>query len=181
MSDRYSGRLGLPGSAPRSSGRTPTSASSTGQVRVDGAVQVAAGQRGPLGVDELPQVRCGLGDEGSAGSAEQQGAHPLGPGQRHLDGNARAEGGADHVTALNAEGGQRVDHVIRGGEGAARTCGGLAETAKVQPDSIAFRRERRPLRVPHPAIGDAGVEEDDGQVSVRAGTVVRNTGGRAEG
>lgn len=112
------------------------------------------------------------------GGAEQQRVHLAGPGQRHLDGNAGTEGGADKVTAPDAECGQHVDHVIHRAKRAVRTVGGLTESAKVQPDGIAFGGERRPLRVPHPAIGDAGMDEDDGQVISWACTVIGNTGGR---
>jgi hypothetical protein len=83
------------------------------------------------------------------------------------------------VTAVDADFGQRVEHVIDRGEHAAwRRCG-LTESAEVQPDYIAFDGECRSDRVPHPAIGDAGMEKDDRQVTTRACTVVGDTGGRS--
>jgi hypothetical protein len=83
------------------------------------------------------------------------------------------------VTAVDADFGQRVEHVIDRGEHAARPRCRLTESAEVQPDYIAFDGECRPERVPHPAIGDASMEKDDRQVTARARTVVGNTGGRS--
>ena len=65
------------------------------------------------------------------------------------------------MTAIDAELGQRVKHVIDGGEHAARPRRGLTESAEVQPDDIAFDGECRPEWIPHPAIGNAGMEKDD--------------------
>jgi hypothetical protein len=83
------------------------------------------------------------------------------------------------VTAVDADFGQRVEHVIDGGEFAARPRCGLPESAEVQPDDIAFDGKCRPERVPHPAIGEAGMEQDDGQPTARARSVVADTGGRS--
>jgi hypothetical protein len=68
------------------------------------------------------------------------------------------------VTAVDADFGQRVEQVIDRAKHAARPRCGLTESAKVQPDDIAFDGECRPDRVPHPAIGDAGMEQNDRQV-----------------
>jgi hypothetical protein len=83
------------------------------------------------------------------------------------------------VTAVDADFGQRVEHVIDRGEYAARPHCGLPESAEVQPDYIAFGGECRSDRAPHPPIGDAGMEKDDRQVTARARTVVGDTGGRS--
>jgi hypothetical protein len=83
------------------------------------------------------------------------------------------------VTAVDADFGQRVEYVIDRGEHAARPRCGLTESAEVQPDYIAFDGECRPERVPHPAIGDAGMEKYDGQATAPARTVVGDTGGRS--
>jgi hypothetical protein len=69
------------------------------------------------------------------------------------------------VTAVDAEFGQRVEHIIDRGEHAARPRCGPTESAEPQPDYIAFDGECRPDRVPHAAIGDAGMEKDHGQVT----------------
>ena len=72
------------------------------------------------------------------------------------------------MTALDAGLGQRVEHVIDRAEQAARTRRGLTEPAKVQPDDITFGGECRPELVPHPAVGDAGMGEDDWQATAGA-------------
>jgi hypothetical protein len=74
------------------------------------------------------------------------------------------------VTAVDADLGQRVEHVIDRAEHARWTRRGLAESTYVQLDDIAFCGECRPDGVPHPAIGNAGMDEDDWQVTVGART-----------
>ena len=39
--------------------------------------------------------------------------------------------------------------------------GGAAEAAQIEPDHSVARREGGNLRVPHPAVGDAGVHEQE--------------------
>ena len=82
------------------------------------------------------------------------------------------------MTALDVDGRQRVDHVIDGGEQSGGSFGGVAETTKVQPDHVAFGGKGRPLGAPHPAVGDAGMKEDDRQAVARSGPVVRDSRGR---
>jgi len=72
----------------------------------------------------------------------------------------------------------QTERVNDRGEHTPRTRRGLTESTKVQPDDIAFGGERRPERIPHPAIGDTGMDEDDWQVTVGTRTVVGDTGGR---
>jgi short chain dehydrogenase len=64
------------------------------------------------------------------------------------------------VTAVDVNCGQRIEHVIDRGEHAARPTHRLTDSTEVQPDYIAFDGECRPDRVPHPAIGNAGIEKD---------------------
>jgi hypothetical protein len=52
--------------------------------------------------------------------AQQQESDLPGPSQRGLDGHGGAEGGASKVTAVDADFGQRLEHVIDRGEHAAR-------------------------------------------------------------
>ena len=82
------------------------------------------------------------------------------------------------MTAVDADLGQRVEHVISWAEQAARTRHRLTEPTKVQPDDVTFGGEGQPEWVPHPAIGDAGMDEDHWQVTAGARTVVGDTGGR---
>ena len=51
------------------------------------------------------------------------------------------------MTAPDAECGQHVDHVIDRAKRTTGTVGGLTESAKVQPDGIAFGGERRPIEL----------------------------------
>ncbi|MDQ6822248.1 MAG: hypothetical protein M3076_18225 [Actinomycetota bacterium] len=67
------------------------------------------------------------------------------------------------------------------GERAARTYRGLAESAQVQPDDVTFGAEFPPLETPHPTIGDARMDEHDGQLTAGARTVIRDTGRRMRG
>ena len=60
-----------------------------------------------------------------------------------------------------------------------RAFSGLTESTKVHPASIAYSGECRPLRVPHATIGDARMNEDNGQVSAWAGAVICDSGWRA--
>jgi hypothetical protein len=83
------------------------------------------------------------------------------------------------VTAVDADFGQRVEHIIDRGEHAERPRCGLTESAEVQPDYIAFDGKCRPERAPHPTIGDAGMEKDDRQVTAPARPVVGDTGSRS--
>jgi hypothetical protein len=53
--------------------------------------------------------------------------------------------------------------------------GRLAESTEVQPNYIAFDRQCQPDRVPHPAIGDAGMEKDDRHLTAGARTIVGDT------
>jgi hypothetical protein len=55
-----------------------------------------------------------------------------------LDGHVGAEGGANKVTAVDADFGQRIEHVINRGKHAARPPRRLTESTKVQPDYITF-------------------------------------------
>ena len=55
-----------------------------------------------------------------------------------------------------------VDDVVHCRERALRPGGGIAETAEVQPDHVSLSGQCLPLRLPHPAVGDAGVEQHDG-------------------
>ncbi len=98
-----------------------------------------------------------------------------------LHGYARPERCTDQVTAPDTEAGQLVEHVINWGKLPMRSFSGLTETTKVQPDNIAYGGECRPLRVPHAAIGDACMDEDNGQVTARTGAVVRDASGRYRG
>jgi len=102
-------------------GVPPMTVDPPGEVRLHGTIQVTAGQRGPLRLDERTQVRGDFGDKRSTWGAEQQRSHHFGPGQRDLDGHAGTEGGANQVTAVDAGLGQRVEHVIDRAEQAART------------------------------------------------------------
>ena len=102
-----------------------------------------------------------LGEQAAAGRGEQQRAHQAGPGQGDLDGDARPERGPDEVAVVDAEVVERLEHV-----------GDRVEARRAAAsESPKPRRSRRtasrtpvsavPLRVPHPAVGDAGVHQHD--------------------
>ena len=65
------------------------------------------------------------------------------------------------MTAVDANFGQRVEHVIDRGEHAARRRCGLPVSAEVKPDDVAFDGKCRPERIPHPAIGNASMKKHD--------------------
>ena len=58
-------------------GVAPRSVDPPREVRLHGAVYVSTRQCRLLRVEELPQVRRGLGEQGSTGSAEQERLHQL--------------------------------------------------------------------------------------------------------
>src|SRR5690625_6135736 len=81
-------------------------------------------------------------------------------GQGVLDGDTGAEGGPDEVAGANAglsQGGVQVGHRI---QGALRPGGGLTEPAQVQTQRVMARGQGRPDRIPHPPVGDPGVDTD---------------------
>lgn len=82
----------------------------------------------------------------------------------------------DQVTASDTERGQRVDDVVNRAKRSMRAGGGFSEATKVQPDSVAYGGQRGPLRVPHAAIGDTGMDEDHGQFGGRTGAFVCDAG-----
>ena len=61
---------------------------------------------------------------------------------------------------------------------------GLPEAAQVEAHGIAHGRQAGPLRVPHPAVGDPGVQQHDGGGARRAAALERDAGrclGRGHG
>ena len=53
---------------------------------------------------------------------------------------------------------------------------GLAEAVQVQAHGITHGGQASPLRVPHPAVGDTGVEQDHRSAARRPAAVEGDTG-----
>jgi hypothetical protein len=84
-----------------------------------------------------------------------------------LEGHAAARGGGHQRHRSGSQPLQERDQVpaIRIRLGRQRRA---PEATQVQADRLVGRRERRPLRLPHAAVADPGVDEDD------RGTLARN-------
>ena len=141
-------------------------------VRLDRRVQVAAVQRGALRVEERPQIRRDFREQRPGRRREQQRGHRRRPGQRGLDRHAGAEGGADQMTALDADVGQCAENVTGLRDRPGRPLGRIAESPQVQPHDVPLPGERGPDRIPHPPIGDAGVDQHDRQLAPRPVAVI---------
>ncbi len=130
-------------------------------VQLDGGVEVAGLQERALALAPGPQLRARL-HAGHAGAEQGEGRDPLGVAGGELQGDLAAEGGADDGGAVGAEVVEQVPDVLRVGvRGVDR---GLAEATEVAADDTVPRLgERGELRVPHPAVADPGVQQDDGR------------------
>ena len=74
---------------------------------------------------------------------------------------------------------ERVEHVGHRVEGTGGWPVRLPEATQVEAHGVAGAGQPRPLRVPHPAVGDAGVHQHDGSAARLAVAVVGDAGGRA--
>ncbi len=86
----------------------------------------------------------------------------VGPGERQVQGDAPAEGAADEGRPADVVRRQRLGH-RRVQQEPRIGYAGLAAPRQVQRQHpVAGPGERGNLRPPHPAVGDAGVQQDDG-------------------
>ena len=129
-------------------------------VGLDRGVEVTRVECRRLRIDEGSQVRGHRGEEAAAGRREEERRHAVDGGQGELDRHTSAHGGPDDVAALDAESveqRQQVGDVVERAPGSRR---GIAEAPQVRPDDVEAGRERRPLGVPHPPVGDPRVDEE---------------------
>ncbi len=79
-----------------------------------------------------------------------------------VDRYSAAARASDHRRLLDAEVVEQVECVLAIGE--LHVLGvGLSVATGVEADDEVIRGERRHLRIPHPQVGDAGVEEEQGR------------------
>ena len=128
-------------------------------VHVGGGVEVARLERLVLRVRERPYlVRPGVARKRRIG--EHETAHPLRMGRGKVERDAAAERRADECRSVDTDGIEHGEDVCRMAERAGLPSG-AAEAAKVEARKGEPRLPRGPLRVPHPAVCDAGVDQDD--------------------
>jgi hypothetical protein len=98
---------------------------------------------------------------------EHQLRNEVGTANGHLERHAAAKRCSDQAGARRAEPIEQLDDVLRIGD--AQTIERRApEPGEVAAKQAVVARERRPLRLPHPAVGDSRVQEDDrGAVALR--------------
>ncbi len=95
-----------------------------------------------------------------SGAEQHQRGHPVRVRRRHLQGHPATERGADERSGLDALVVEERDHLGDVREGPGRE-GSVAVPGEVRGEDAVPLGEDRELRRPHPAVGDAGVEEDD--------------------
>ena len=110
---------------------------------------------GPAGLCLLRPVVAG-----QAGAHEHERGDELRPGNGDLERHAPSQRHADERGRAQLEPFEQPDEVTRVRERARRDRR-LAEAAHVVANRPVQRRKRRPLRLPHPAVRDALVDEDD--------------------
>src|SRR3546814_16463626 len=92
-------------------------------------------------------------------------------GEGEVDGDAAALGAADGRRLGEVEPVQHRQQGVGVGEGLSLTAR-LAEAAAVVGDDAMAWRELVELRLPHAAVGDAGMEEDHGRSQGVRGTIL---------
>ena len=141
-------------------------------VRLGGAVQVTRLDGLPLELPERGELLGPLGDERASRRGQHEGRHRTGALQRQLDRHPRPEGAADDVGPLDPEGVEGRQYVGARRPGTGRPLAGLAEPPQVDWYDVPGGRQGRPDGVPHPPVGDAGVEEQDRRGAGGSGTFV---------
>ena len=143
-------------------GRSPVRSVHPGpEVRLDGGVEVAPFERVALLAPEPAQVLRWLVQERAGRADEEKRRGELRSGEGDLGGHTRAERAADEVRGSGVQLVEQGGNVGVVGERLGRPQIRLAEPAQIDADRPPARRERLPLRLPHPPVAHAGVDEHD--------------------